>query len=262
MWILVFQKSNETFVYTFLSNLDLSKATGLDFIGPRLLKISSAHITNSVTYIVNKSITSSTFPKSWKQAKVNPLYKSGAKDEVNNYRPISILPTLSKLIEKWIQRHLMEYLNSFNLLHQTQSGFRAGHSTESALIVLIDHFLQAINQGKLVGCILVDFRKAFDLVDHKILLEKLKMYKCKRAVRKMVSVLFRTKKSDCINKWGEIWRPVYTVWCAPRFNPGPCTLPIIYKRFAINVVRNCKGYRLICWRHFHIYSVWKIWATK
>ncbi|MES9882038.1 MAG: reverse transcriptase family protein, partial [Sedimenticola sp.] len=169
---------NETFVYTFLSNLDLSKATGLDFIGPRLLKISSAHITNSVTYIVNKSITSSTFPKSWKQAKVNPLYKSGAKDEVNNYRPISILPTLSKLIEKWIQRHLMEYLNSFNLLHQTQSGFRAGHSTESALIVLIDHFLQAINQGKLVGCILVDFRKAFDLVDHKILLEKLKMYKC------------------------------------------------------------------------------------
>ncbi len=73
----------------------------------------------------------------------------------------------------------MDYLNQYNLLHQTQSGFRAGHSTKSALIVLIDHFLQAINQGKLVGCILVDFRKAFDLVDHKILLQKLKLYKCR-----------------------------------------------------------------------------------
>ncbi len=72
----------------------------------------------------------------------------------------------------------MEYLNSFNLLHQTQSGFRAGHSTESALILMIDNFLHAINQGKLVGCILVDFRKAFDLVDHTILLQKLKRYKC------------------------------------------------------------------------------------
>ncbi len=100
------------------------------------------------------------------------------KDEANNYRPISILPTLSKLIEKWVQKHIMDYLNNFNLLHQTQSGFRAGHSTESALILMIDNFLRAINQGKLVGCILVDFRKAFDLVDHTILLQKLKLYKC------------------------------------------------------------------------------------
>ncbi|MES9882533.1 MAG: reverse transcriptase family protein [Sedimenticola sp.] len=169
---------NEEFVYKFLSHLDVSKATGLDFIGPRLLKIASASITPSITYIINTSITSGTFPKTWKQAKVNPIYKSGAKDEANNYRPISILPTLSKLIEKWVQKHIMDYLNNFNLLHQTQSGFRAGHSTESALILMIDNFLRAINQGKLVGCILVDFRKAFDLVDHTILLQKLKLYKC------------------------------------------------------------------------------------
>ncbi len=72
----------------------------------------------------------------------------------------------------------MDQLTTFNLLHQTQSGFRAGHSTESALIFLLENFLKAINNGNLVGCILVDFRKAFDLVDPKILLEKLHMYKC------------------------------------------------------------------------------------
>ncbi len=168
---------NVSFVYSFLSQLDTSKATGLDFIGPRLLKVASHSITPSITYVVNRSLTSGVFPKTWKQAKVHPIFKNGAKDEANNYRPISILPTLSKVIEKWVQKHFMHYLNTFNLLHQTQSGFRAGHSTESALILMIDRFLQAINQGKLVGCILVDFRKAFDLVDHKILIQKLRLYK-------------------------------------------------------------------------------------
>ena len=106
-------KLDENFVFKFLSTLDISKATGLDGIGPKLLKISSDIITKSITYIVNNCIRSGKFPISWKLAKVNPLYKGGAKDDINNYRPISILPTLSKLIEKFIQKHLMAYLNSF-----------------------------------------------------------------------------------------------------------------------------------------------------
>ena len=74
--------------------------------------------------MINKSLASDVFPAIWKHAKVNPVFKAGSKDDVNNYRPISILPTLSKIIEKWIQIKLMSYLNKHTLLHENQSGFR------------------------------------------------------------------------------------------------------------------------------------------
>ncbi len=108
---------------------------------------------------------------------MTPLYKSGAKDEVNNYRPISILPTLSKLIEKVVNIHLNEFVAKYNLLHKSQSGFRCNHSTESALLLMIEKWLNGLNDGNMVGCVMVDFRKAFDMVDHDILLKKLLCYK-------------------------------------------------------------------------------------
>ena len=168
---------NYSFVNTYLSYMDVTKATGLDSIGPRLLKIAPNILTPSITYIINKSIESGIFPDTWKNAKVNPIFKNGEKDNVNNYRPISILPTLSKIIEKWIQIKLMNYLDKYTLLHKNQSGFRKNHSTESALILMTDTWLKAINEGKLVGCAMIDFRKAFDLVDHQLLLNKLHIYK-------------------------------------------------------------------------------------
>ena len=109
---------------------------------------------------------------------MKPLFKNGSKEDVNNYRPISSLPTISKLIENWVESQFSKYLNEFNLLYKSQSGFRPKHSTEPALILLTESWLKAINEGKIVGCVLVDFCKAFDLVDHHILLKKLKCYKC------------------------------------------------------------------------------------
>ena len=160
--------------------LNLNKSTGIYIynIGPKILKMSANVITPSLTFIVNKNIISGEFPSSWKEAKVKPLFKSGAKDDVNNHRPISILPTLSKLIEKWVDTQFLEYLNSFDLLHKSQSGFRPRHSTESALTQMVKSCLRTVNVGRLIGCILVDFRKAFDLVDQLILLKKLQCYRC------------------------------------------------------------------------------------
>ena len=157
---------DENFVFNFLSTLDVSKATGLDGVGPRLPKLSSGIIAKSLTVIANKCLTSGRFPSIWKQAKVSPLHKGGAKDELNSYRPISILPSLSKLLEKFIQKHFMSYLDSFDLIHNSQSGFWAGHSTETALLLMTERWLKALNDGKVVGSVMVDFRKAFDLVDH------------------------------------------------------------------------------------------------
>ncbi|MCG7869794.1 MAG: hypothetical protein JAY74_25915 [Candidatus Thiodiazotropha taylori] len=169
---------NQSFVRKYLFNLDVTKSTGLDCIGPRVLNTAHDIICSSITHIINKSLQNSIFPTVWKNAKICPIHKSGQKDDVNNYRPISVLPTISKIIEKWVHIKFMTFLNNHRLLHQTQSGFRNGHSTESALLLMTDSWLKAVNDGKLVGCVMVDFRKAFDLVDHDILLQKLALYKC------------------------------------------------------------------------------------
>jgi len=161
-----------------LINLDISKSTGLDDLGPRFLKIAANIIYPVIHHIINLTISQSTFPDVWKTAKVTPLFKAGSKSDVNNYRPISILPTLSKIVEKHVHDSLMQYLNHYKLLVKTQSGFRQNHSCETALVHLIDKWLKAINDGFIIGVVMVDFRKAFDLVDHSILLKKLELYKC------------------------------------------------------------------------------------
>ena len=156
--------------------MDINKATGTDMIGPRLLKLAAPYIVGEITFICNHSINNSIFPTKWKEAKVTPLHKSGPHDDVNNYRPISILPILSKVLEKHVHDSLSEYLQEFSLLHKTQSGFRTQHSCETALINMIDSWLNAMDKGKIIGVVLVDFKKAFDLVDHQILLNKLDIY--------------------------------------------------------------------------------------
>ena len=163
-------------ILKFLSTIDINKATGSDMIGPRLLKVAAPYIADEVTFICNHSIINSVFPSKWKEAKVTPLFKNGPHEEVNNYRPISILPVLSKVLEKHVHESLSEFLHTYNLLHKTQSGFRTQHSCETALVNMIDLWMNAIDSGKMVGVVLVDFKKAFDLVDHQILIDKLKIY--------------------------------------------------------------------------------------
>ena len=146
----------------YLNSLDISKATGLDQLGPRLLKMSTNIITSDVTRIINLSINNGIFPDTWKHAKVSPLFKSGSPADINNYRPISILPTLSKIIEKHVHESFLLYLNNYKLLCETQSGFRKHHSCETALVHMIDKWLGALNEGKYVGCVMLDFLKSFD----------------------------------------------------------------------------------------------------
>ena len=159
-------------VEKYLKNIDITKATGADTIGPRLLKLAAPYISESLTFICNQSIANSTFPEKWKEAKVTPLHKNGPRDDTNNYRPISVLPVVSKLLEKHVHDSLMVYLSSHSLLHSTQSGFRPNHSCETSLLQMINSWLDAINNNQMIGMVMIDFRKAFDLVDHTLLLKK------------------------------------------------------------------------------------------
>ena len=184
-------------------------STGTDNIGARLLKLAAPYIAEDITFICNKSIASSCFPDKWKEAKVSPLHKSGPLEDINNYRPISILPVLSKVLERHVSDSLTKYLNEDDLLHKTQSGFRTNHSCETALNFMSDSWLNAIDQGEMIGVVLVDFKKAFDLVDHDILLTKLKLYGIKNeTLCWFKSYLSQRQQQVSINDIKSSFRPI------------------------------------------------------
>ena len=162
----------------YLATLDLNKSTGADNIGSRLLYNTRNATIDTLCNIVNESITSGTFPMSWKEAKVLPLYKAGSHYMMDNYRPISILPVASKILEKHFHKHLYSYFNENNLMCETQSGFRPNHSCSTCLINIVEYCHNQLNNDNVIGFIALDFRKAFDVLNHVILCEKLKLYGC------------------------------------------------------------------------------------
>ena len=166
----------QDFVYKYLTNLDNCKATGIDNILSMIVKISAPVITKQLTDICNHSIRNSSFPAIWKKARVTPLHKKNATDNPENYRPISILPLLSKVIEKHVYNSLYEFLLVNNLLSPRQSGFRTKHSCKTALTEMTDDWLSAMYNNEYCGVHFLDLCKAFNLVDHTILLKKLKLY--------------------------------------------------------------------------------------
>ena len=141
-------------------------------------------------------------------AKVIPVYKSGSTMELNNYRPISVFNTFSKVFERLMYDRLTKFLDKYNILYQNQFGFRQGHSTHHALITLVDRITKSLDSGDIVIGVFLDLKKAFDTVNHKILLKKLYHYGIRGNLNKWFEnylpdrsqyVLFNGKTSDIRN---------------------------------------------------------------
>ena len=156
-----------------LSSIDISKSIGPDGVHPRILKECAVVIAPSLTKLFNMSLTKGVFPKQWKVANVTPVHKKDAKSLTNNYRPISLLSIVGKVLEKIVFKRVFNYFRDNFLLSVFQSGFTPGDSTVNQLVNLYHILCEALDKKKEVRIVFCDISKAFDRVWHKGLIYKL-----------------------------------------------------------------------------------------
>ena len=159
-----------------IDNLKQSKSCGTDNIDTYIIKLAKYELLPVITHVVNLSLSQPLFPQLWKTAKTIPLHKKDEKMYPKNFRPVSLLPIYSKILERAAFCQIIQYMETNNLLHPSHHGFRAKHNTTTALLQMFDVWLEAFDKDDVTAVIMLDLSAAFDVVDHIILLEKLKIY--------------------------------------------------------------------------------------
>ena len=161
-----FNTTTELTVLRLLQDIEPSKSPGIDNINGKFLKDGAPHLANPITQLFNLSIKLSEFPELCKIAKLKPLYKKGNKLKPENYRPISLLPSISKIFEKIIHNQTQLYLDNNKILYKFQSGFHKNYSTDNNLAYLTNKILNGFEKSLYTGMVLIDLQKAFDTIDN------------------------------------------------------------------------------------------------
>ena len=168
-----FAPVSEEDVIKIIHNLKPKSSCGFDKISVKLIKFAKNELCKPITVIVNQCLETGIFPDKLKIAKVIPLFKKGDSEQIDNYRPISILPAISKRQSSFSYN---EYFNTNDLLYKSQYGFRPKHSAELAALEIVDKIIYQMDNSETPISVFLDLSKAFDLLDHNILLYKLKYY--------------------------------------------------------------------------------------
>ena len=189
----------------YIDKLPNKNSCGYDNLSTKIIKTLKDSLIKPLTLIINQILNTGVFPSQLKIAKVIPIFKKDDNKLFNNYRPISLLPVLSKVVEKVISSQINDLKKINNLFYDSQYGFRPGHSTEYAAIELSDRIISAMDKNKIPLNIYLDLSKAFDTLDHAILLDKLFHYGIRGNPLKLISsylenrqqfVEFRNTKSS------------------------------------------------------------------
>ena len=154
-----------------------NSSPGWDGLTAKTMKFVADQISEPLAHICNRSFQEGYVPPELKYARVSPIYKKGSTTSIINYRPISILPIFSKILEKLVAKRLQSFLDKHKMIHDNQFGFRKNHNTTSAVAFLCDEIIQNHEKGLsvLIG-VFIDLQKAFDTIDHSILIDKLRHY--------------------------------------------------------------------------------------
>ena len=154
-----------------IKKLGVRKAAGPDTIPTPVVKDVGDILAKTLAMIFNSSLENGIFPDIWKLARVTPIFKSGVKRDLNNYRPISVISIFSKILERIVHEQILDFILENNIIIKNQSAFRKLHSTITSLIGFTDHWYKNIDSKKLNLTIFLDLRKAFDTVDYAILIK-------------------------------------------------------------------------------------------
>ena len=204
-----------------LKSLNRKKATGLDEIPPCFLKDGARYIAKPLAHIINQLLASGIVLTEFKCGKVVPIYKSGNQTDIDNYRPITILPAISKALEKCVYSQTISYLEQNNLLSNQQFGFRKNHSTELAAILFLDNIRKEIDSGKLCGAVFVDLYKAFDTISHSSIVCKLLEYGITGIEKEwFTDYLFGRTQCVIFDGCTSDFNPVF-LWSSTGFYFGP-----------------------------------------
>ena len=150
-----------------------SNACGVDGISAYFLKLGIEHSVYAFTDIINASLKFNKFPERWKQSLVKPLPKVSNPSVASDYRPISLLPAFSKIVEKLVAKQMVDYLKQTGYLDNLQSAYKQSHSTITALLNVSDDIYEALENSELTFLVLLDYSKAFDCANHRLILAKL-----------------------------------------------------------------------------------------
>ena len=192
-----FNLINNQHTTSIISHIKTKYSYGYDGISSAMLKIIINEITPSLTLIINQCLTTGIFPDKLKIGKIIPVYKKGNNKLIDNYRPISLLPTISRIFETAIYSQLYEYIEHHHIINDSQYGFRKAHSTVYTATELIDRLTYKLDNNKIPFNIYIDLSKAFDTLNHSILLSKLHYYGIRNTALTLLKSYFTNRKQYC-----------------------------------------------------------------
>ena len=213
-----------------ITSLDINKPTTFNNIPVRLLVDNNDIVSPLIAKTYDESISNLDYPILLKMVDITPIHKKDETTKKDKYRPVSILPVISKIFERIIFEQISSYIDSF--LSSFLSGFRQGFGTQHCLIVMIERWRKALDNNSEAGAILTDLSKAFDCINHELLIAKLKVYGFEHDSLANIYSYFserkqRTKVNNSFNAWSAIQSGV------PQGSIlGPCFLILISMTFS------------------------------